>query len=100
MSKFLYLPFVCIGHKFFPAPRTTNMKLIPSILGLCCLAISSSKAIKLTNANWDKETSGKILFVTFYFSWDGHWKAMTPAWEKLEAEYQGSETVVIGKGES
>jgi thiol-disulfide isomerase/thioredoxin len=53
-------------------------------------------AVALTSGNWDAKLKGKGAFVKFLAPWWGHCKSMKPDWDALAAEFNTSETVLIG----
>mmetsp|Transcript_191 Transcript_191/g.439 ORF Transcript_191/g.439 Transcript_191/m.439 type:complete len:219 (+) Transcript_191:139-795(+) len=58
------------------------------------LAVSVS-AIELTPDNFDSETDGKTVFLKFFAPWCGHCKALKPDWDKLMADFAGSDSQLV-----
>jgi len=62
---------------------------------VCALTALTVFGIELTPANWEKETSGKTVFIKFLAPWWGHCKKMKPAWDRLMSEFEESETALV-----
>jgi len=70
------------------------MRLLTSLLAAASVF---GAAVELTKDTFDGVvlTGGKNAFVKFLAPWWGHCKRMKPDWDKLGAEYAGSNSVVI-----
>ena len=55
----------------------------------------TASAIELTPDNWDTETVGKTVFVTFLAPWGGHCKRMKPDWDKVMKEVNGKGSTLV-----
>ena len=62
---------------------------------LCMFFVGATHAMELNDNNYDELTAGKSVFIKHYAPWCGHCKAMAPDWEKLEKEYEDSDTVLV-----
>lgn len=69
------------------------MKFAVASILLSTIAVSS--ALELTPANWDAETSGKVVFIKYFAPWCGHCKALKPDWDKLMEKFAGSTTQLV-----
>lgn len=67
------------------------MQVALVLYGLFAAAVGK----ELTPESWDKETSGKTVFVKFFAPWCGHCKAMKPAWDQLMAEFAKDEHALV-----
>lgn len=65
------------------------------ILSLAFFAQAYS--LELTPENWDESVVGKTLLVKYFAPWCGHCKKLKPAWDKLMAKYEDSDTVLVAK---
>jgi len=68
------------------------MKLSVALLALMA---APAAALELTPANWDAETSGKVVFLKMFAPWCGHCKKMKPDWDKLMEETKDSATQLV-----
>ncbi|CAK0796265.1 unnamed protein product [Prorocentrum cordatum] len=58
--------------------------LVPVLCGLLFLA---AVAVEVTDADWERETSGKVVLVKFYTTDCSHCKTLQPHWERLTAHW-------------
>lgn len=72
------------------------MKLFLSIVCLL-LQHAFSRVVELNDETYDATTEGKLAFIKFYAPWCGHCKAMASDWEKLAAEYDGNDDIIIAE---
>jgi len=56
-----------------------------------------SAVVELNDESFAAKTKGKVAFIKFYSPWCGHCKDMASDWEKLGAEYDGNDDVIIGE---
>mmetsp|Transcript_82730 Transcript_82730/g.208181 ORF Transcript_82730/g.208181 Transcript_82730/m.208181 type:complete len:253 (-) Transcript_82730:7-765(-) len=54
--------------------------MVPVLLGLL---FSAAVAVEVTDADWEKETSGKVVLVKFFTTDCVHCKTLQPHWEQL-----------------
>ena len=65
-----------------------KFSLVASLVLSSLAALVNAK--ELTPDNWDTETAGKTVFIKFFAPWCGHCKKLKPDWDKLMAEFDGS----------
>uniref|UniRef100_A0A7S1F3G4 Peptidylprolyl isomerase n=1 Tax=Noctiluca scintillans TaxID=2966 RepID=A0A7S1F3G4_NOCSC len=58
---------------------------------------ASSGTLELTPANWDEHVGDKMLFLKFFAPWCGHCKSMKPDWDRLAADYEGTNTALVAE---
>lgn len=52
------------------------------------LLFSADVAVEVTDADWERETSGKVVLVKFYTTDCSHCKTLQPHWEQLTTHWQ------------
>jgi len=61
------------------------------------LSASASAVVVLTANNFVDNVQGKAVFIKFFAPWCGHCKSMKGDWEKVAADWEGSETGLVGE---
>merc|ERR1719384_1912167 len=74
-----------------------KFSLFYASLSFYLVGYSSASVVSLTPETYDSATAGKAAFIKFFAPWCGHCKAMAADWEKLAADYEGDDSVIIAE---